>query len=104
LNENEGVDGIILGIPLPEHLKPQTFEFINHVKLEKDVDGMSDKNIRGLYQCKPHFIPCTPLATMRILQEARINLNMKNCVILNRGSRSVGLPLYALMEQQGATV
>lgn len=82
------------------------FELINLVDPQKDIDGMTDYNISALMnkRKKPYFISSTGLAVMKILKETGIRLAGKKCALVNRGSRSVGIPLQCLLESMDIQV
>jgi len=88
------------------HLKPNLFDLINQVKPQKDIDGMTDYNISALInkRSNPFFISSTGLAVMKILNETGIRLAGKKCALLNKGSRSVGIPLQCLLEANDVEV
>ena len=106
MNGDPRIHGIIVQLPLPNHLG--TRRIINTILPEKDVDGLTQANIGRLWEGKPLFKPCTPAAVMRLLEYYGYELdgttwgNM-NVVILGR-SDIVGKPLAAMMLQQNATV
>ena len=105
LNEDDGVDGILVQLPLPKHISERNI--IDELSPAKDVDGISPLSISRLWTLKrgePDFcIPCTPAGCMRLLKEAGVNPDGKNAVVLGR-SNIVGLPVAKLLLNAGATV
>ena len=75
---------------------------------EKDVDGVTDTNVSRLWKAKrndysQYSVPCTPRSVMRILEEAKIDLDGKQAVVLGR-SNIVGMPVSKLLLNENATV
>ncbi|WP_163327913.1 bifunctional methylenetetrahydrofolate dehydrogenase/methenyltetrahydrofolate cyclohydrolase FolD [Desulfurobacterium thermolithotrophum] len=103
LNENETVDGIIVQLPLPEHLSCR--EVINYISPEKDVDGFHPVNVGkaviGLYD--EGLMPCTPAGVMKFFEEYNISLEGKNTVMVGH-SNIVGKPLANMLLNANATV
>lgn len=105
LNKDSSVDGILVQLPLPKHISERNI--IDALDPEKDVDGITSLNISRLWTLKrgqaDFCIPCTPAGCMRLLEEAGINPDGKNAVVLGR-SNIVGLPVAKLLLNAGATV
>lgn len=105
LNEDSSIDGILVQLPLPSHIGEN--RIIAAIRPDKDVDGISPANIAALWTLrkgKADFcVPCTPAGCMRLLQEAGIDPDGKNAVVLGR-SNIVGLPVAKLLLNAGATV
>jgi len=103
LNENPEVDGIIVQLPLPEHLSCR--EVINYISPEKDVDGFHPVNVGkcmlGLYE--EGLMPCTPAGVMKFFEEYGIELQGKNAVMVGH-SNIVGKPLANMLLNANATV
>ncbi len=96
------VDGILLQLPLPEHLDEN--EAINLINPEKDVDGLTPENLGRLLSNQYGFVPCTPLGCMAILDELGYSdLSGKKAVVCGR-SKLVGKPVSLLLQQRNATV
>lgn len=95
------VDGILLQLPLPNHLDPESAAA--HIPFEKDVDGFSAKNLGLLMQNKAEVVACTPLGVMKLLEHEGIVLAGKNAVVLGR-SETVGKPMAMLLLNANATV
>ena len=100
-NEDERVNGVILQLPLPEHLNASKLSSL--VRPDKDVDGFSSANMGKLSLNQPHFIPCTPSGILDILDFYNYNVEGKSVVILGR-SNIVGKPLALELINGGATV
>ncbi len=101
LNDNENIDGIIVQLPLPDHLNES--KVVNSVKSSKDVDGFTFDNAGRLFKGQPNFKPCTPKGIMFMLKETGIDVKGKNCVVVGR-SNLVGLPLSRMLIEADATV
>ncbi len=103
LNENPEVDGIIVQLPLPEHLSCR--EVINYISPEKDVDGFHPINVGkcmlGLYD--QGLMPCTPAGVMKFFEAYNIPLKGKNAVMVGH-SNIVGKPLANMLLNADATV
>jgi methylenetetrahydrofolate dehydrogenase (NADP+)/methenyltetrahydrofolate cyclohydrolase len=101
LNSDKEINGIIVQIPLPEHLDP--FEVVSAIDPLKDVDGLHPDNLGRLLSGKPRIIPCTPLGVIELLKRENIDIRGKNAVIVGR-SNLVGKPLFHLLLSLDATV
>jgi methylenetetrahydrofolate dehydrogenase (NADP+) / methenyltetrahydrofolate cyclohydrolase len=102
LNADERVNGILLQLPLPEHLDQD--EFISLIDPAKDVDGLTSANAGLLMQGRDEaMVPCTPAGVMELLAEADVELEGARAVVLGR-SILVGKPLAQLLLARNATV
>ncbi len=101
LNNDVNVHGILLQLPLPEHLS--MYRLLSTIDPIKDVEGITPYNIGGLMTGYERVIPCTPLAVLRILEHEGVDLKGKNVTIVNHSS-VVGKPLAILMLNRNATV
>jgi len=103
LNANPEVNGILVQLPLPDHIDEEAV--LNAIDLEKDVDGFHPVNIGRLAMKgrNPLFIPCTPAGCMRLLEESGTKISGAEAVILGR-SNIVGLPMAMLLQKANATV
>jgi methylenetetrahydrofolate dehydrogenase (NADP+)/methenyltetrahydrofolate cyclohydrolase len=102
LNADERVHGILLQLPLPEHLDQDPL--ITLIDPAKDVDGLTPVNAGLLAQDRPEAIaPCTPSGVMKLLREAEVELEGARAVVIGR-SILVGKPLAALLLAANATV
>jgi methylenetetrahydrofolate dehydrogenase (NADP+)/methenyltetrahydrofolate cyclohydrolase len=93
LNNDNRFHGILVQLPLPEHLN--TNKILFEVNSKKDVDGFHPVNIGKLSSGNPQFIPCTPKGVMRIFEHYNIELSGKHVVVVGR-SNTVGRPLSIL--------
>ncbi|PYG97373.1 bifunctional methylenetetrahydrofolate dehydrogenase/methenyltetrahydrofolate cyclohydrolase, partial [Arthrobacter stackebrandtii] len=101
LNDDPAVDGILLQLPLPEHLDASLL--LERIRPDKDVDGFHSENVGGLAQGRDVLTPCTPSACMRLLRDACGELRGKHAVVVGR-SNIVGKPMAALLLQADCTV
>jgi methylenetetrahydrofolate dehydrogenase (NADP+) / methenyltetrahydrofolate cyclohydrolase len=102
LNADDRVHGILLQLPLPDHLDQD--EFISLIDPAKDVDGLTSTNAGLLMQDREEaLVPCTPAGVMELLREAEIELKGARAVVLGR-SILVGKPLLQLLLGANATV
>jgi 5,10-methylene-tetrahydrofolate dehydrogenase/methenyl tetrahydrofolate cyclohydrolase len=103
LNANPEVNGILVQLPLPDHIDEETI--LNTIDLGKDVDGFHPVNIGRLAMKgrNPLFIPCTPYGVMELLKRSGIKLSGADAVIVGR-SNIVGLPVAMLLQKANATV
>jgi methylenetetrahydrofolate dehydrogenase (NADP+) / methenyltetrahydrofolate cyclohydrolase len=101
LNEDKKVHGILMQLPLPDHINQ--FNVINTIEPQKDIDGLTYYNAGLLLNRKPSFIPCTPLGVMELLKYYNVELKGKDAIIINR-SILVGKPLALLLLDEDATV
>jgi methylenetetrahydrofolate dehydrogenase (NADP+)/methenyltetrahydrofolate cyclohydrolase len=103
LNADPLVSGILVQLPLPKGLDDE--KILGAIDLHKDVDGFSPLNIGRLAQKgrEPLFVPCTPAGIMRLLEEADVEIEGANAVVLGR-SNIVGMPVALLLVKANATV
>jgi methylenetetrahydrofolate dehydrogenase (NADP+) / methenyltetrahydrofolate cyclohydrolase len=103
LNADPKVHGILVQLPLPDHLDEE--RVLNLINIEKDVDGFSPLNIGRLAQKgrEPLFVPCTPYGCIYLLKEAGVEISGANAVVLGR-SNIVGMPAALLLVKENATV
>ena len=102
-NNDPAVHGILVQLPIPDHLSEHTVT--SAVADEKDVDGFGATNIGELAKRdgKPFFVPCTPQGVMVLLKESGVDLNGKYAVVIGR-SDIVGSPVSYLLKHANATV
>ena len=99
LNADTSVHGILVQMPLPKQIDPDTV--INHIRPAKDVDGFHPVNVgKLLIGHTDGFVPCTPAGIQRLLAEYDVRTAGAECVIVGR-STIVGKPMTALMIQSG---
>ncbi|AQW88133.1 bifunctional 5,10-methylene-tetrahydrofolate dehydrogenase / 5,10-methylene-tetrahydrofolate cyclohydrolase [Campylobacter pinnipediorum subsp. caledonicus] len=102
LNLDDGVDGILVQLPLPKHIDTNTV--LENIRCDKDVDGFHAINVGKLASgFKDGFVPCTPLGIMNMLNEYNIDPAGKNAVIIGR-SNIVGKPMASLLLNANATI
>jgi methylenetetrahydrofolate dehydrogenase (NADP+) / methenyltetrahydrofolate cyclohydrolase len=101
LNLDSAVHGILIQLPLPDHL--DKYKVINMVDPKKDVDGLTFINSGLLLNDKTNLIPCTPLGIMELFRFYEIQLDGTNVLIINR-SNLVGKPLASLLLSKNSTV
>ena len=101
LNADDGVDGILVQLPLPKQIDPQ--QVIERIDPKKDVDGFHPYNVGRLATKMPLLRPCTPRGVMTLLEEYGIDPKGKNVVIVG-ASNIVGRPQALEMLLARATV
>jgi methylenetetrahydrofolate dehydrogenase (NADP+)/methenyltetrahydrofolate cyclohydrolase len=101
LNADDDVDGILVQLPLPDHMDEQ--KVTRSVDPAKDVDGFHPLNAGLLFLGEPLHVPATPLGVMRMLAEYGIGLEGANAVVIGR-SEIVGKPMAMLLLAAHATV
>lgn len=103
LNADPKVNGILVQLPLPDHLDEE--RVLSLISIEKDVDGFSPINLGRLAQRGrvPLFVPCTPYGCIYLLKEAGVKIAGANAVVLGR-SNIVGMPAALLLIKENATV
>ena len=101
LNADDAIDGILVQLPLPDHIDEA--RTIGAVDPMKDVDGFNPFNAGQLYLGRPTHVPATPLGVMALLAEYKIPLDGARAVVVGR-STIVGKPVAHLLLQAHATV
>ncbi len=101
LNADDGVHGILVQLPLPDHVNSDAV--IEGIALRKDVDGFHPRSMGHLALKKPGFVSCTPAGIMRLLDESGLDPTGKKAVVVGR-SAIVGLPAALLLTHANATV
>ena len=97
LNSDHSVHGILVQLPLPNHLDSKAI--LHRVSPNKDVDGFHPENLGLLLEGNPNFIPCTPHGVLEILRHYDIPVSGRHAVIVGR-SNIVGKPMFALLAQK----
>ena len=96
VNQNDDMDGLIVQLPLPDHINPdRVMETIDH---RKDVDGFHPINIGRMAKGLPAYISATPQGVLDLLERYNIETSGKHCVVVGR-SQIVGLPMSILMQR-----
>ncbi len=101
LNNDNSVDGILVQLPLPEHINEE--KILNTIDPDKDVDGFHPQNVAKLFLGQHSLLPCTPKGMLVLLEEINYDLKGKEVVIVGR-SNIVGKPASLLCLQKDATV
>ncbi len=101
LNVDDTVTGILVQLPLPEHIDEK--KVIESISPLKDVDGLTSYNMGNLFSGNDSLVPCTALGVMEILGFTGYDLDGARVVIVGR-SKLVGLPLVSLLLKKNATV
>ena len=103
LSADPKVNGILVQLPLPSHLNEEAV--LQKIRLDKDVDGFHPINIGRLAQKgrEPLFVPCTPFGCIYLLEQAGVQIDGANAVVLGR-SNIVGMPAALLLIGKNATV
>ncbi len=101
LNGNPGVSGILIQLPLPEHMDED--KVLLAISPEKDVDGFHPVNVGNLSIGRPGFVSCTPAGVIQLLKRSGIQIEGKECVVLGR-SNIVGKPMAMLLLRENGTV
>jgi methylenetetrahydrofolate dehydrogenase (NADP+)/methenyltetrahydrofolate cyclohydrolase len=98
LNEDPGIDGFIVQLPLPDHIDDQAV--IEAISPLKDVDGFHPSNMGNLALGLPGFVPATPAGIMTMLERAGVETEGKHAVVIGRSS-IVGTPMSLLLSRSG---
>ena len=101
LNEDTGVSGFFIQLPLPEGL--DSMPLISSISPAKDVDGLSPESVGRLAVGLPSLLPCTPHGVIQLLKRNGIELSGREAVVVGR-SNLVGKPLAQLLLRENATV
>ena len=101
LNEDDGVNGILVQLPLPSHIDED--RIIRTISPDKDVDGFHPVSVGRLWIGEKGFLSCTPAGIIQLLKRSNIEIAGKNCVIIGR-SNIVGKPMAALLLRENGTV
>lgn len=101
LNADEAVDGILVQLPLPKHIREDFV--LDAIDAKKDVDGFHPTNAGLLMTGRPGLVACTPKGSMRLIAETKTSLVGARAVVVGR-SNIVGKPMALLLLAQHATV
>lgn len=101
LNADDTIDGILVQLPLPQHI--QTSEILDQIHPQKDVDAFHPYNVGCLAQRRPTLRPCTPYGIITLLHHAQIDLEGLNAVVIG-SSNIVGRPMALELLLAKATV
>lgn len=101
LNGDDGVNGILVQLPLPAHIDED--KIIKTISPDKDVDGFHPVSVGRLWIGEKGFLSCTPAGIIQLLKRSGIVIEGKECVIVGR-SNIVGKPMAALLLRENGTV
>ena len=101
LNADPAIHGILVQLPLPEHIHPN--RVLEAIAQDKDVDGFHVANAGALMTGSPEFKPCTPYGCMKLLESIEYPIRGARAVVIG-ASNIVGKPMAMLLLQSGATV
>ena len=101
LNADDKIHGILVQLPLPEHLDDKTI--INNILPFKDVDAFHPTNVGRIMIGDFDFVPCTPAGIMELIHESGVEVSGKECVVIGR-SNIVGKPMSMLLLHENGTV
>lgn len=101
LNADDAVDGILVQLPLPEHLDEQAV--VEAISPDKDVDGLTPISTGRLALGLPGLVPCTPLGSLMLLKDHIGDLSGKDAIVIGR-SILVGKPMAQLLLGENCTV
>ncbi len=101
LNKEEEVSGILVQLPVPDHIDEN--KIIQAISPKKDVDGFHLQNVGALVSGLTGFVSCTPAGVIQLLKRSGISIEGKHCVVIGR-SNIVGKPMALLMLREHATV
>lgn len=96
LNEDDGVDGFIVQLPLPKHIN--IHRITAAIDPVKDVDGFHPVNLGRMVEQLPTYLPATPKGIMQLLDRYSIETSGKHCVVIGR-SNIVGTPISILLSR-----
>ncbi len=99
LAADPSVHGILVQLPLPEHLDPEPV--LDLIPPEKDVDGLTERSMGRLVRGRPGHVPCTPLGVMELLNRYGVETAGRRAVVIGR-STLTGLPQVLLLGRRGA--
>ncbi len=97
INNDDEIDGLIVQLPLPDHINVN--KVIERIDPKKDVDGFHPVNVGKMAIGQPSYISATPAGIMELLKRYKIETEGKHCVILGR-SNIVGSPMSILMSKK----
>ena len=101
LNQDKGVNGILVQLPLPKHIDED--RVIRAIDPAKDVDGFHPQSVGQLSIGQKGFVSCTPAGIIQLLKRENIDIEGKECVIIGR-SNIVGKPMSMLLLRENGTV
>ena len=96
LNGDTDVDGILVQLPLPAHVREQ--RVIESIRVDKDVDGFHPESVGRMVQGLPAFLPATPYGILLLLEHYKVETKGKHAVVIGR-SNIVGRPISILLNR-----
>ncbi len=97
LNAREEIDGILVQLPLPDHINEE--KILMRINPDKDVDGFHPVNVGRMVIGKPRFLPCTPSGIQELLLRVNVDPAGKHVVVIGR-SNIVGKPVSCILVQK----
>ncbi len=97
INKDEDIDGLIVQLPLPDHIS--STKVTEHISPEKDVDGFTNLNYGRITSNHPGLMPATPYGIAELLKRYDVPLKGSHCVMVGN-SRTVGAPMTAILSYQ----
>jgi methylenetetrahydrofolate dehydrogenase (NADP+)/methenyltetrahydrofolate cyclohydrolase len=97
INNDPDIDGLIVQLPIPEHISVQ--KVTDKIKPEKDVDGFHPVNVGRMAKSLPAYISATPYGIMQLIERYKIETSGKHCVVIGR-SDIVGSPMSILLSRK----
>lgn len=101
LNKDEAINGILVQLPIPEHLEKD--KILNSIDPKKDIDGLTSYNLGKLINNEKGLFPATASGVIKLFKYYNIDLAGKNVLVINK-STLVGKPLALMLIEKGATV
>ena len=101
LNNDNSVNGILVQLPLPNHISEN--KVIEAIAPQKDVDAFHPENVGKIMIGRYDFLPCTPAGIIKLLDFYNIEISGKKCVLIGR-SNIVGKPMSMLLLERNGTV
>ena len=101
LNKDEAVSGILVQLPLPDHIDKQ--KIIERINPDKDVDGFHPYNVGNLSSGYESSVPCTPLGCYFLIKKIEPNLSGKKAIVIGRSNLN-GKPMAQLLLKENCTV
>lgn len=103
LNDDPSIHGILLQLPLPQELAPQTSDLVNKIHPDKDVDGLTVMNMGRLISGIQGLVPCTPASALHLIHAVKKDLRGLHAVIISH-SLLFGKPMAQLLLAEDVTV
>lgn len=101
LNHQDSIHGILVQLPLPNHIHEKAV--IDAISVKKDVDGFHPVNVGNLMIGDDSLLPCTPAGVIELIKRTGVEISGKHAVVIGR-SNIVGKPVSLLLQRENATV